>query len=172
MKTLHVSNNKISKRHAIKLGAASLVFSLFFINGTAQTTNANNRSGGNGVSSKITVVSLGQTYKNSEIVKTDNIPCRITVSPNPTNTGQMNVSIPCMEKGGGAIIYIYDASGGFLSLQKATAETVQNSVDLSAYNQGTYYLKIAMGDTDYSYKILNLTQAGGSVESIQSRSKF
>ena len=99
-----------------------------------------------------------QKHKKSDTTKKDSVPV-IAIYPNPT-TGMVNVSISSLQNCGNATIYISDASGTTLTIQK-TNSTI-SPVNMASYKQGTYYFKIILCDNEYSYKIVKLSPATGA----------
>ncbi len=78
---------------------------------------------------------------------------KVVIYPNP-NTGVVNVGIASLDKCAYATIYILDQSGNIMSTQKATSTVT--SVNLTSYQQGTYYLKTVLCDEQYSFRIVKM----------------
>ena len=148
----------------------SLFASAFCSNSSAQVgLNYIYDANGNRIASNIVIIPVNNRPKNKDTSKKDSVPCVITVYPNPTN-GQVNLSIPCIENCDYAMIYISDLTGNFISTQKATS-TIQQ-INLTSYNQGTYYLKVVMCNEQYSYKVVKLTPTLGTPPKPAGPSKF
>lgn len=134
-----------------------LFISAFCIHSNAQTVYYYYDNNGNRTEDFILEYSNRPMSRDTN--KKDSLPCPIAVYPNPTSSGQVNVSIPCIQTCADAMIYISDASGDYLAVQKATSTL--SPVSLSNYNQGTYYFKIVMCNQQYSYKVIKLVPGTG-----------
>jgi Secretion system C-terminal sorting domain len=77
----------------------------------------------------------------------------VKMYPNPT-VGEVNVAISSFGNCSYASIYIVDGSGNVLSTQNTSS--LMNTVNLSGYNQGMYYLRTVMCDQQYTFKIVKV----------------
>ena len=84
---------------------------------------------------------------------------KVTVYPNPT-TGVVNVSISSLQNCNYATIYLSDSKGSLIATQKA--ESTISPVNLSSYKQGTYYLKVMLCNSQYSYTVIKTTPGTGA----------
>ena len=75
---------------------------------------------------------------------------KVIIYPNPTR-GQLKIEIKGYEQTS-TIVYLYDLSGKLLLNKKQFDSTIP--LDLSSFTNGTYILKIVMGDKTSEWKIL------------------
>jgi len=75
---------------------------------------------------------------------------KVIIYPNPTQ-GQLKIEIQGYEQTS-AIVYLYDLSGKLLINKKQFDSSIP--LDLSSFTNGTYILKIVMGDKTSEWKIL------------------
>lgn len=78
---------------------------------------------------------------------------KVKIYPNPT-IGEVNVAISSFGNCSYASIYIIDGSGNVLSTQNTSSP--MNTVNLSSYNQGMYYLRTVLCDQQYTIKIVKV----------------
>jgi Secretion system C-terminal sorting domain len=135
-----------------------LFITAFYIQANAQVGYSYDNNGNRTASIVIHPMSL---VRNKDTTKKDSskvLPV-IKVFPNPT-PNQFTVSISDFKSYEYATIYLSDASGNLLSIQKTSSTLF--SMSLAAYNQGTYYLKIIMGDTEFPYTIIKNSPGAGT----------
>jgi hypothetical protein len=78
---------------------------------------------------------------------------KVKIYPNPT-VGEMSVAISSFGNCGYATIYITDGSGNVLSTQNTSS--LMNTINLSSYNPGMYYLRAVLCNEQYTCKIIKV----------------
>jgi Secretion system C-terminal sorting domain len=150
---------RLQKNKPINVAIILFFLSAFYSHASAQQVYYSYDDNGNRTREYIISPPAAQPQKHKkDTTKKDSVPV-IAIYPNPT-TGMVNVSISSLQNCGNATIYISDASGTTLTVQK-TNSTI-SPVNMASYKQGTYYFKIILCDNEYSYKIVKLSPATGA----------
>jgi hypothetical protein len=139
-----------------------LIFSIFVNSALAQIyyhyDNNGNRTQ-QGISVSEALVKPKDTTKNdsNKIIATR---LGVNVYPNPTSN-EVNVAILNMQTCGFAMVYLLDATGNQLFVQKAVSSPL--AVNLASNNQGVYYIRVVLCGEQLYYKVIKVSPVNSKV---------